>query len=105
VIYDILGWVLQQGAEEGEVRDYLAEGKGSTRVELTVEREMAARRHEDGVGGGGLVARRGHEAEERKGGVCSRGRRRRKMGGGGKGGVVVMGHPFKQARWGVGGGG
>jgi hypothetical protein len=28
VIYDVLGQVLQQGAEEGEVRDYPTEGKG-----------------------------------------------------------------------------
>jgi hypothetical protein len=42
VIYDVLGRVLQQGAEEGEVRDYPAEGKGITWVELTVGREMAA---------------------------------------------------------------
>jgi hypothetical protein len=43
VIYDVFGQVLQQGAEEGEVRDYSVEGKGSARVELTVGREMAAR--------------------------------------------------------------
>jgi hypothetical protein len=43
VIYTVLGRVLQQGAEEGEVMDYPAEGKWSTRVELTVGREMAAR--------------------------------------------------------------
>jgi hypothetical protein len=82
VIYDVLGRVLQQGAEEGEVRDYPTEGKGIAWVELTVGREMAARRCEDGAGGGGPIARRGHEVEERKGGVCSRCQRRRKMGGG-----------------------
>jgi hypothetical protein len=59
------------------VRDYLAEGKGSAWVKLTMGREMAARRREDGASSGGPVTRRGHEAEERKEGVRSRGRRRR----------------------------
>jgi hypothetical protein len=74
VNYDVLGQVLQQGADEGEVRDYSAEGKGSAQVELTVGREMVARRREDGAGGGGPIARHRHEAEERKGGVRSCGR-------------------------------
>jgi hypothetical protein len=43
VIYGVLGRVLPQGAEEGEVRDYPVEGKGSARVELTAGSEMAAR--------------------------------------------------------------
>jgi hypothetical protein len=98
VIYNVLGWVLQQGAEEGELRDYPTEGKGSVGVKLTVRREMAARQREDGASGGDPVARRRHEAEERKRGVRSRGRRRRKMGGVGKGGAAVMGQPFKRAR-------
>jgi hypothetical protein len=58
VIYDVLRRVLQQGAEEGEVRDYPTDRKGSAWVKLTVGREMAARRHEDGAGDGGSVARR-----------------------------------------------
>jgi hypothetical protein len=37
------------------VRDYPVEGKGSTRVELTMGREMVARWHEDGAGGGALI--------------------------------------------------
>jgi hypothetical protein len=49
VIYGVLGRVLQQGADEGEVRDYPVEGKGGARVELTMGREMAARRREDGA--------------------------------------------------------
>jgi hypothetical protein len=102
VIYDVLGWVLQQGVEEGEVRNYPAEGKGSARVEFTMGRDMAARRCEDSAGIGGPVARRGHEVEERKGGVRSRSRRRRKMGWGGKGGAAAMGCPFKWAQWGGG---
>jgi hypothetical protein len=89
VIYDILRWVLQQGVEEGEVRDYPTEGKGSTRVELTAGREMVARRREDDAGNGGPVARRGHEAEERMGGVRSHGQRRTKMEEGGKGGAAA----------------
>jgi hypothetical protein len=48
VIYNVLRWVLQQGAEEGELRDYPTEGKGSVGVKLTVRREMEARRREDG---------------------------------------------------------
>jgi hypothetical protein len=40
------------------VRDYPTEGKGSTRVELTVGREMAAWRREDGAGSGGPVRER-----------------------------------------------
>jgi hypothetical protein len=95
VIYGVLRRVLQQGAEEGEVRDYPAEGKWSARVELTMGREMAARRREDDEGGGSPVAQCGHEAEERKGGVCSHGRRRRRIGGGGKGGAAMMGNSFK----------
>jgi hypothetical protein len=43
VIYNVLG----QGAEEGEVRDYPAEGKGSAWVKLTMGREMVARRREE----------------------------------------------------------
>jgi hypothetical protein len=76
------------------VRDYPTEGKGSARVELTVGREMAARRHKDSVGGGGPVSRRGHEAEERKGGVHSCGRRKRKNESGRKRGRGGDGVPF-----------
>jgi hypothetical protein len=74
MIYCVLERLLQQGVEEGEVRDYPAKGKGSTWVDLTVGREMAARRCEVAVVGDGPVAWRGHEAGERKGGVRSRGR-------------------------------
>jgi hypothetical protein len=94
VIYDIIGRVLQQGAEEGEVRDYSAKGKGSARVELTVGREMAARRHEDDEGGGGPVARRGHEAEERKERCAHVADEGEKWEGEEKGGTTVTGHPF-----------
>jgi hypothetical protein len=60
VIYDVHGQVRQQGAEEGEVRNYPAKGKGSVRVELTVGREMVAWRREDGAGGGGPAPRCRH---------------------------------------------
>jgi hypothetical protein len=102
VIYGVPGRVLQQGADDGEVRDYPVEGKGGARVELTMGREMAARRREDGAGGDGPVARRGHKAEERKGGVHSCGRLRRKMRRGGKWGAVVTWRPFKQVQRGGG---
>jgi hypothetical protein len=104
VIYDILRWVLQQGAEEGEVRDYLAEGKGSTRVELTAGKEMVARRREDGAGQrrSGRPARTRGRGENGRGALAwpaedknGRGRKR------GRGGNM---RPFKRAQRGGGGG-
>jgi hypothetical protein len=102
VIYGVLGRVLQQGAKEGEVRDYPAKGKGRVWVELTVGREMAARRHEDGAGGGGPVARHRHEDEERKGGGALAWLTKEKNGRARKRGRGGDDHPFKRARGGVG---
>jgi hypothetical protein len=104
VIYDILRWVLQQGAEEGEVRDYPAEGKGSTRVELTAGKEMVARRREDGAGQrrSGRPARTRGRGENGRGALAwpaedKNGRGRKRGRGGNK-------RPFKRARRGGGGG-
>jgi hypothetical protein len=95
VIYDVLRWVLQQGAEEGEMRDYPTEGKGSARVELTMGREMAARRR-------CRRRRSGRPARTRGRGEKGRGALawpvKEKNGKGRKRGAAVTGRHFKRAR-------
>jgi hypothetical protein len=101
VIYDVLEWVLQQGAEEGEMRDYPTEGKGSARVELTMGREMAARRR-------CRRRRSGRPARTRGRGEKGRGALawpvKEKNGRGMKRGAAVTGRHFKRARQGGGDG-
>jgi hypothetical protein len=97
VIYDVLGRVLQQGAEEGEVRDYPAEGKGITwggkwrhddakMVQATAVRspgvDTRPRREREGCA---RVVDEGEKWEEEE-----------------EKGAAATGHPFKRARWGGG---